>query len=424
MRKKDRNNPSREEQSGTQGALPRAIRAGRQAKDALARLKNRFFLPGFLAEMKRLRIGGLSGGNRVRLLTTGDACFDEFVAAINSARRGINLETYIFNSDAVGWMIAELLVKKAKRGVEVNVIYDAVGCLGTSPALFSFLRSGGVELVEFHPVIPWRKYFNLDMRDHRKLLVVDGRVAFVGGMNIGNEYAGRKYRGGDWRDTHLRIEGPAVRDVQFFFFENWYRYGGAMVDTARHFPSLDEPGKKLLMVLCSKSRRQVKPIQESYISAINFAKQSIYITNAYFIPDARIYRALVRAVRRGVDVRLLLPGKSDLAIVQHASRYLYKRYLRHGIRVYEYRRSVLHAKTAVIDGIWSTVGSSNIDRRSFSRNLEINAILLDQPFGDEMERVFFADLRKSEELRLQNWKKRSVWNFLLEWFFYRFRNLL
>ena len=422
MPKKDRNNRSRDER-GAQGALPRAIMAGKQAKDALARLKNRFFLPGFLAEMKRLRIGGLSGGNRVRLLTTGDACFDEFVAAINSARRSINLETYIFNSDAVGWMIAELLVKKARRGVEVNVIYDAVGCLGTSPALFAFLRSGGVEIVEFHPIIPWRKYFNIDMRDHRKLLVVDGRVAFVGGMNIGNEYAGRKYRGGDWRDTHLRIEGPAVRNVQFFFFENWYRYGGAMVDSARHFPVLGKPGEKLLMVLCSKSRRQVKPIQESYISAINFAKQSIYITNAYFIPDARIYRALVRAARRGVDVRLLLPGKSDLAFVQHASRYLYKRYLRHGIRVYEYRRSILHAKTAVIDGIWSTVGSSNIDRRSFSRNLEINAILLDQPFGEEMERVFFADLRKSEELQLQNWKKRSVWNFLLEWFFYRFRNL-
>ncbi len=405
------------------GALPRAVRAGKQAREALARLKNRFFLPGFLAEMRRLRIGGLSGGNSVRLLTTGDACFDEFVSAINSARRSINLEIYIFKSDAIGWMIAELLAKKAGRGVEVNIIYDAVGCLGTSPALFSFLRLGGVELVEFHPVIPWRKYFNIDMRDHRKLLVVDGRVAFVGGMNIGNEYAGRKYSGGDWRDTHLRIEGPAVRDVQFFFFENWYRYGGATVDSARHFPNLYEPGKKLLMVLCSKSRRQVKPIQESYISAINFAKQSIYITNAYFIPDARIYRALVRAARRGVDVRLLLPGKSDLAMVQHASRYLYKRYLRHGIRVYEYRRSVLHAKTAVIDGIWSTVGSSNIDRRSFSRNLEINAIILDQPFGDEMERVFFSDLKKSEELLLRDWKKRSAWNILLEWFFYRFRNL-
>ncbi len=423
MPKKNRKKRPREEKRGSDGALPRAREAGRKAKEALARLKNRFLLPGFLSEMKRLRIGGLSGGNSVKLLATGDACFDEVVSAINSARLSVNLETYIFNSDAVGWMIAELLVKKAEEGVEVNVIYDAVGCIRTSPALFAFMSSNGVEIIEFNPVIPWRKYFNLDMRDHRKLLVVDGRMAFVGGMNIGNEYAGRKYRGGDWRDTHLRIEGPAVRDVQFFFFENWYRYGGAIIDISRHFPGLGEPGKKLLMVLCSKARRQVKPIQESYISAINFAKQSIYITNAYFIPDARIYRALVRAAKRGIDVRLLLPGKTDLAMVQHASRYLYKRYLKHGIRVYEYARSVLHAKTAVIDGIWSTVGSSNIDRRSFSRNLEINAIILDQPFGDQMERVFFADLRKSVELRIENWRKRSLWNFLLEWFYYRFRNL-
>ncbi len=174
------------------------------------------------------------------------------------------------------------------------------------------------------------------------------------------------------------------------------------------------------MVLCSKSRAG-KTHPGSYISpSISPSNQFTSPTPISFPTPASIERSFAR--RGGVDVSSAPPEKR-LAIVQHASRYLYKRYLRHGIRVYEYRRSVLHAKTAVIDGIWSTVGSSNIDRRSFSRNLEINAILLDQPFGDEMERVFFADLRKSEELLLQNWKKRSVWNFLLEWFFYRFRNL-
>lgn len=397
--------------------------AGKELNRALQRLRNRIFLPSYLREMRRMRIGGISGGNRVSLLADGDRCFDAFLRAIRSARRSINLETYIFQSDRIGWMIADLLAQKARRGVEVNVIYDAVGCIGTSPRLFDSLRAAGVELIEYHPLAPWRRYWNLYLRDHRKLLVVDGRIAFVGGMNIGLEYAGKKFKGGQWRDTHLRIEGPAVRELQFFFIENWYRNGGAIIDTGRYFPDTGEPGKTLLMVLCTKSRKKIKPIQESYISAINFAKNSIWITNAYFIPDAKFYRALVRAARRGVDVRVLLPEKSDLAMVQNASRYLYKRYLKNGIRVFEYTKSVLHAKTAVIDGIWSTVGSSNIDRRSFTHNLEINAIVLDQKFGEEMERVFIRDLKHSTELRMENWRKRSALNYMMEWIGYRFRNL-
>ncbi|TAL35436.1 MAG: cardiolipin synthase [Spirochaetes bacterium] len=397
---------------------------GEELQRRIKKLRNRLFLPAFLRTMKRLRIGGISGGNRLELITDGDECFDAYLKSIAGAKKSINLESYTFKSDEVGWKIARVLARKARSGCEVNVIYDAVGCIGTSPALFAFLRDSGVEVIEYHPLWPWRKFWNVSLRDHRKLLVVDGRIAFVGGINIGVEYAGPRYNGGRWRDTHLKIEGPAVRDIQFFFIENWYRNGGAIMDNSTHFPQIKEAGKKLLMVLCTRSRRNIRPIHESYISAINYAKNSIYIANAYFIPDARIYRALVRAVRRGVDVRVLLPGISDVPIVQHAGRYLYKRYLRHGIRVYEYGRSVLHAKTAVIDGIWSTVGSSNIDRRSFVHNLEINAVALDQEFGEEMERVFANDLRQSEELTLEGWHKRSMGNFLLEWFWYRFRNLL
>jgi len=392
-------------------------------KQTITRIKNRLFLPSFLREMRKLKIGGMSGGNRIRLLVDGDACFAELIRAIKSARSSINLETYIFKSDATGWMFAELLAAKVAEGVEGNIIYDAIGCIGTSRALFGYMEKAGIELLEYHPIAPWRRYWNLTMRDHRKPLGVDGQVAFVGGMNIGNEYAGKKFRGGRWRDTHLRIEGPAVRDIQFFFMEIWFRYGGALDDHGRYFPNITEAGRKLLMVLSSKSRKKIRPVQESYLSAINFAKESIYITNAYFIPDAKFYRAFVRAAKRGVDVRFLLPGKSDLPFVQRASRYLYKRYLKNGIRVYEYQPTVLHAKTAVIDGIWSTVGSSNIDRRSFSRNLEINAIVLDQDFGDRMERQFISDLERSIELKLENSQKRSFAHFIGEWFFYRFRNL-
>ncbi len=395
-----------------------------QLQRRLKRLRNKLFLPAFLRTMKKLGIGGISGGNRIQLITDGDECFDEYLKAIGSARKSINLESYIFKSDDIGWKIARLLARKARAGCEVNVIYDAVGCIGTAPALFSFLRESGVEVIEYHPLWPWRKFWNVTLRDHRKLLVVDGRTAFVGGINIGAEYAGARYNGGRWRDTHLKIQGPAVRDIQFFFVENWYRNGGAILDNGNHFPPVRPCGKKLLMVLCTRSRKKIRPIHESYVSAINFAKNSIYIANAYFIPDARIYRALVRAARRGVDVRVLLPGITDVPFVQHASRYLFKRYLRHGIRVYEYVPSVLHAKTAVIDGIWSTVGSSNLDRISFVHNLEVNAVMLDQDFGGEMEHIFFNDLRHSRELTLEGWRARSMRSFILEWFWYRFRNRL
>ncbi len=389
-----------------------------------SKLKNRLFLPQFLREMRKLKIGGLTGGNRVKLISDGDTCFGEFIKAIKEASQSINLETYIFNSDEVGWEIARYLVEKSNSGVEVNVIYDSIGCIGTSPRLFDFMRAGGIEVLEYHPFIPWRKFWNVSLRDHRKILVVDGRIAFIGGVNIGKEYSGKQYHGDDWRDTHLRIEGPAVRDIQFFFIENWYRYGGAIIDNYRHFPVIDETGNKLIMVLSSKSRRKIKPIRESYISAIKFARDSVLITNAYFIPNAKIYRSLIRAAKRGVNVCILLPGKSDIAIVKCASRYLYKRYLKGGIKIFEYTESVLHAKTAVIDGIWSTVGSSNLDRRSFKKNLEMNAIILDQQFGGQMEKMFYSDLENSIELKLENWSKRSLYNYVIEWICYRFRNYL
>ncbi len=388
------------------------------------RIKSRFFLPRFMRDIKRQGLGEFIDGNRLTLYTDGDAFFESFFGTIRNARLSINLETYIFNSDEVGWKTARLLVKKARSGVEVNVIYDAVGCIATSPAMFSYMRRGGVELVEYHPLLPWRKYWNITLRDHRKILVVDGTTAFVGGMNIGLEYAGKKMGGKNWRDTHMKIEGPAARSIEYFFMENWHRQGGAVMDISRHFAPVRKKGDRLVMTLSSTSRRGIKPIQVAYTSAIRSARGSVYITNAYFIPDRKIFRALVGAARRGVDVRLILPGKSDLRVVQHASRYLYKRYLRKGIRVFEYQENILHAKTAVIDGLWSTVGSSNLDRRSFKKNREINAIVLGNEFGKKMVRVFRDDEKKSKELLLDHWNRRSPLDFMLEWLAYRFRNLL
>jgi len=388
------------------------------------KIKNRFFLPHFLRDVKSYGLGEFSDGNRLTLFTNGDTTFNSFFQSIQNARLSINLETYIFNSDDLGWKMARLLVEKAQDGIEVNVIYDAIGCIATSPELFSYMRKGGVELVKFHPLIPWRKVWNISFRDHRKILVVDGKTAFVGGMNIGLEYAGKKLKGQNWRDTHLKVEGPAVRMIEFFFMENWHRQGGAMINFNKHFPPVKEKGNKLVMTLSSMSRKGIKPIQLAYLTAIKHAHESIYITNAYFIPDRKIYRALVKASGRGVDVRVILPGKNDLPVVQYASSYLYKRYLKHNINVFEYQENVLHAKTAVIDGIWSTVGSANLDRRSFKKNREINAIVLGKEFGEDMVNIFNDDQKKSRELLLKNWERRSFSRFLLEWLAYRFRNLM
>ena len=393
---------------------------------AFGRLSGRRFLPAFLRHMKKLNIGSMSGGNRLTLIVDGDECFDRILNELRSAGKSINLETFIFSSDEIGWKVARILAKKAEKGVEVNVIYDSLGSLTTSPEIFLFLKNSGAEVLEYRPISmsPWKKYWNFGQRDHRKILVIDGKKAFVGGVNIGSDYAGRSYNGGNWRDTHLLIEGPAARDVQFIFLENWYRNGGDILDQDSHFPVIRSMDDRIVMILGSRSRKKKRPIKESYFSAIESAQEKIYITNAYFIPNAKLVRSLVRASQRGVDVRLLLPAKSDHPVVKYAGRYLYRKYLKHGIRVFEYVPSVLHAKTAVIDGIWSTVGSSNLDELSFRKNLEINAVVLDQKFGKELEMVFLADLEQSREITLNTWHRRSLIIFIIEWFFHRFRNYM
>ena len=212
--------------------------------------------------------------------------------------------------------------------------------------------------------------------------------------------------------------------MQFFFIENWYRSGGEILEQKNHFPNIRSVGKKIIMIMGSKGKKNLKPIKESYLSAIRYAQHSIYITNAYFIPTAKVLRALLAAAKRGVDVRLLLPGKTDVPFVKYGSRYLYNKYLKQGIRVFEYDKSVLHAKTAVIDGCWATVGSSNLDALSFRRNLEINGVILDQDTCAEMEKQFFHDLKYSAEFKDEDLARRSLPGFFVEWFFYRFRNIL
>jgi cardiolipin synthase len=393
--------------------------------ERIRKLKDRYIMPAFFRKMRKLKLGSVSGNNSVEIHTDGDSFFRAISEAIISARKSINMETYTFASDETGWEIAGLLSEKAREGLEVNLIFDSLGSIGSSRTIFSSMARAGVEIVEYNPVRPWKNIFMQGHRDHRKILVVDGSIAFIGGNNIGNDYSGGKYRGRNWRDTHLKIQGPAVRDIQYIFLENWYRNAGAMMNINNHIDDGHIRGGITMMILGSMARRRShKPIIQSYLTAIGRARKSIYITNAYFIPSGKLLRAVTHAARRGVDVRIMMPKNSDVKIAQYASRYLYRRYMKCGMRLYEYRPTMLHAKTAVIDGVWSTVGSSNLDRFTLVRNLEINAVITDRGFGEEMKRIFMSDMKSCDEMMLSGWEKRSPMNLLLEWLCYHLFSIL
>lgn len=366
----------------------------------------------------------LIAGNKATLLFDGPQTMAAMRAAIAAARDSINLETYIFDEDELGLQFAELLMEKQRQGVTVNIMYDSVGTLSVPAAFFERMREAGIHLLAFNPVgsAAWK----LNQRDHRKLLIVDGRVAFTGGLNISASYTrGSLFRSRaaseparlaqpGWRDTHVMIEGPAVAACQWLFVRQWVAQDAAELPLADYFPPPQVAGDKLLRVLGSDPGDKFE-IYRAYSLALQAARSSIHLTSAYFVPDQQTVAALTAAARRGVDVRLVLPGVSDNGVVFQAGHAFYDELLASGVRIFHLKRAVLHAKTAVIDGNWSTVGSANIDRRSFLHNSELNVIVLGSAFGAEMEQAFAEDLRGSTELSLQQWRRRPLLDRLKEW---------
>jgi cardiolipin synthase A/B len=370
----------------------------------------------------------LIAGNRVQLLFDGPATMREMMAAVRGATTSINLETYIFDQDPVGLEFAELLMEKRRQGVTVNVMYDSVGTLGTPQPFFERMRAAGITMLAFNPVNPAKAKgdWSINNRDHRKLMVVDGKVAFTGGINISSDYANsslfrsrRKPENVDknkvgWRDTHLKIEGPAVATLQWAFVNNWVRQEAGELPPGNYFPQLAPVGDKLVRVLATEPGSHSE-IYKSLLVAINEAKKSVHITSAYFVPDQQVVDALVAAAKRGVDVRLVLPGVSDHGLVMHAGRAFYEPLLAGGVRIFQLQVAVLHAKTAVIDEAWSTIGSANIDRRSFIHNYELNVVVIDPAFGRDMESAFNEDLRDSKEVTLEQWRNRPWADRVKEW---------
>lgn len=363
-------------------------------------------------------------GNKVTLLFDGPKTMAAMEAAIQGAQHSIHLETYIFDQDPIGLHFAELLMQRQRAGVKVRIIYDSVGTLRTPDAFFDALRASGIELLAFNPINPFklRGPWQPNNRDHRKILVVDGRVGFTGGVNISSTYSNsslfhskaRKDNAVGWRDTHLQIEGPSVAALQTVFLHTWNAKASKPVADAALYPALGSMGSKVVRVVASEPDG-LQEVHAAYIEAIRAAQQRIYLTCAYFVPDAEMLDALLDAAQRGVDVKLVVPGVPEGGMVFYAGHAFFDSMLEGGIHIHQMRQAVLHAKTAVIDGRWSTVGSTNMDTRSFLHNSEINVIVIDQAFGAAMESAFAEDLDDSDEVLLPQWRARPLSDRLKEW---------
>ncbi len=386
--------------------------------------------PGRANSLVRGLCEPMVAGNRVELLQDGPRTYEAMFEAIDNARHHVNLESYIFEAEGPGEEFARRLAARAQAGVKVNVLYDSFGSIGTPSSYFDGLRAQGISVCEYNPL---RRLGNLlsralHLRDHRKLMVVDGRIGFIGGVNISTVYssgssplaslhdrhAGAGVHKPGWRDTHVRVEGPIVAQLQRLFMRHWTKHSDVALHGAGYFPPLAPAGTQSVALAACDAGRRRNPFYRALLSAINASRHRIYLTTAYLVPTRRLMRAITNAARRGVEVHLLVPGVSDFWAPIAAGRSHYGRLLRAGVRVHERHDTLLHAKTCVIDGLWTTVGSSNLDWRSFLHNAEANLIVLDAGLAREMERVYLDDLARAQEIDRAAWVHRGWRQRLME----------
>jgi len=377
-----------------------------------------------LAALAALGDADLYRGNSAELLIDGPATLGAMKAAIEAAQHRVLLETYIFEDSGLAADIAALLVRKAAAGVRVALLYDSVGSSATNPAFFAQLAAQGVQVCMFNPIKPWQGPlpWTPNHRDHRKLLVVDNAVAFAGGLNISRVYASGSFGGrrtgsaeaGGWRDTHIALRGPVVAPLGRLFQATWrsQQCPGAAVDAPP--AAAAQPGERLVQVLAVDPGDRAHRVYRSMMAAIDASQHSVHLTMAYFAPGADMVQALCDAALRGVAVVLVLPGKTDFQWVLHAGRANYQQLLDAGVRIHELRTSLLHAKTAVIDGVYATVGSSNLDWRSLADNNELNVVVLGDDFGQTMEQQFQIDLAQAEAIDAAQWRQRGLQQRTLE----------
>jgi cardiolipin synthase len=381
----------------------RSAGPGRAVRDALRR-------PARTERLWRQRsrslqhLGGLTGGNRIEVVRDGALAFELMWDEIGSARRRVWLDVYGFGSDRVGRLTLERLEDAARRGCEVRIIYDAIGSRSTPDGFFDGFREAGGQTVRFNPVRPWRRRLPLNVRDHRKILLIDHHVAFCGGMNITADYAGPPYAPALFRDCQLRIEGPGAAELERIVLDTIAEATGQQVVSGAHdsapAPLRSINDRVLVQVLGSNTQRNVRSIQRALRTAIGQARQRCFLTTPYFVPPRRLARAMVSAAQRGVDVRLLTAGRTDIPLAHLAARHHYRHLLSSGIRIFEMRGEVIHTKRASVDGELGMIGSFNLDHWSDRHNLEVAVVAIDPVVAGRLEEHFLDDVRDSVEISI------------------------
>lgn len=362
----------------------------------------------------RATLAGATGmplvdGNRIEIYNNGDEFYPPMLEAIESARLSVTMEQYIFWDGQVGRRFAEAFAEKAREGVPVKLLVDAIGSATLGSEIFRILESGGCQLAWFRP-IKWYTLHRANQRDHRKSLIIDGAVAFTGGSGLGDHWLGNAENEQEWRDIQVRVEGPAAASLQAGFAQNWLASTGEIVSGHEYFPAIPVAGDVQVQTILSSPSGGAGAAGTMYLIAVQCARSNLDIANPYFIPDSRVIEMIARACRRGVAVRLLLAGRhNDTWWARQNSMRLYGKLLQAGAEIYEYQPSMLHQKTMVVDNAWATVGTANFDNRSFALSEETNICIHDPRLVERLRSVFNADLERSRKVELAEWRKRGLW---------------
>lgn len=351
-----------------------------------------------------------TGNNKVEIFVDGNEKFERLIRDIEEAKEHIHLEYFIIKDSEIGRKIKDLLIKKAREGLSIKILYDDVGCwrFWFHRRFFNEMKKEGIEIVPFLPAKFPLMGGKINYRNHRKIVIIDGYIGYTGGINIGDEYMGKNKKFGYWRDTHIRIEGSSVYMLQMVFLIDWYYTTKKSVFEEKYFPKLKYKGNSMIQVVATGPDSDWEAIHYAYFSAICNAKERVYIETPYFIPDESLLRALKSAALRGVDVRIIFPGIADHKIVHQASYSYFDDILRSGGKVYLYKNGFIHAKVVIIDDKIASTGSANMDLRSFMLNFEINAFMYDEKIVKKITEDFYDDLKNSKEIHLKDFEKRPL----------------
>ncbi len=380
--------------------------------------------PSFFPTLEALAGAPIVPGNRVTILLNGEEIFPAIVEAIRAAQRTIAYAQYFYEDGPVAREVAEALGERCRAGVGVNVLLDAFGTLNMPAEYRALMEASGCHVASFRPVSPGG-VARANNRNHRRILVIDGRIGFTGGSGVSRKWMGNGRTEQHWRDTDVRIEGPAVEYLQGAFAENWLEATGIVLGGEAYFPrSLAARGPVHAQIVRSSPAGGSFAMYTTFLLAIASARRFILLTNPYFVPDDRMAQALIAAAGRGARVVALVPGEIDHHLVRQASRGSFGRLLRAGVEIYEYRAALLHSKTMVVDGVWSTVGSTNLDNRSFALNDELNVVFYHEGVAARLEQVFCDDLRYSRRVTYEAWARRPLRDRLFELIAAPIRDLL